>query len=129
MKKNDKNEKKLFALRGATLCLNDPADIKKQVTAMYDELLKRNNLAETDIVSIIFSVTQDLDAKNPASALREEGKAGEAALFVTQEAHFSNSLSSVIRLLIHCYLSSASNVVHVYRNGAEVLRPDRKVSA
>ena len=92
---------------------------------MYDELLLKNNLIERDLVSVVFSVTRDLDAKNPAAALRHEGRAGEAALFVTQEAHFPGSLERVIRVLIHCYLDKGWKPVHVYRNGAEVLRPDR----
>jgi len=119
-------EKRLFALRGAVQCLNDPEDIQKQVTAMYDELLLKNELGEEDIVSIVFSVTSDLDAKNPASALRQEGRAGEAALFVTQEARTRGGMERVIRVLIHCYLDASRKPVHVYRNGAEALRPDRK---
>ena len=119
-------DKRLFALRGATRCLNDGADIQKQVSAMYDELLAKNKLGEEDLVSLIFSVTGDLDAKNPASALRQEGRAAEAALFVTQEANVRGGLERVIRVIIHCYLDSSSKPVHVYRNGAELLRPDRK---
>jgi len=121
-------EKRIAALRGATQCRNDEEDIQKQTTAMYDELLARNNLTEDDLVSVIFSVTRDLDAKNPAAALRQGGRAGEAALFVTQEAYFNGGLERVIRLLVHCYLDPSRNAVHVYRNGAEVLRPDRKTN-
>ena len=115
-------EKRLFALRGATRCLNDSFDISKQVVELYDELLSRNGLGEEDIVSVIFSVTSDIDAKNPAAALREEGRAGNTALFVAQEACFPGSLDRVIRLLIHCYQEASP--VHIYRNGAEVLRLD-----
>ena len=118
-------EKRLSALRGATQCQNTAEDIQKQTTAMYDELLARNDVSEDDLVSVLFSVTRDLDAKNPAAALRQEGRAGEAALFVTQEAHFPGSLEKVIRLLVHCYIDSSRKPAHVYRNGAEVLRPDR----
>lgn len=117
-------EKRLYALRGATQCLNTAEDIAEQVTAMYDELLAGNDLTEEDIVSIIFSVTSDLDAKNPAAALRQKGRAAETALFVTQEACFHDSLERVIRALIHCYLDAAQVPVNVYRNGAEALRPD-----
>jgi chorismate mutase len=117
-------DKRVFSLRGAVCCLNDREDIKKQTIAMYDELLSKNNLNEEDIVSVVFSVTKDLDAENPASALRSEGRAGETALFVNQEAHFQKSLERVIRLLIHCYLDSSRKPVFVYRNGAEVLRPE-----
>ena len=114
--------KRLFALRGATRCLNDTLDIPKQVVELYDELLSRNKLIEEDIVSVIFSVTGDIDAKNPATALREEGRALNTPLFVVQEASFPGSLGRVIRLLIHCYQEAPP--IHVYRNGAEVLRLD-----
>ena len=118
-------DKRLFALRAATCCRNDEADIQKQVVVMYDELLTGNCLDEEDMVSVIFSVTGDLDAINPAAALRREGRAATAALFVTQEARVRGGLERVIRLLIHCYLDASRKPVHVYRNGAEVLRPDR----
>ena len=117
-------EKRLFALRGATRCLNNRDDIQKQVIALYQELLSGNNLVEDDIVSVIFSVTGDLDAFNPATALRNGGMAENTALFVTQEADFCGSLERVIRVLIHCYKGINSAPVNVYRNGAEVLRPD-----
>jgi len=119
-------DKRLFALRGATRCLNTEDDIREQVIGMYDELLAKNNLNEEDLVSVIFSVTGDLNAKNPASALRQGGRAAEAALFVTQEAQVRGGLERVIRLLIHCYLDASRKPFHVYRNGAEQLRPDRK---
>ena len=120
-------EKRLFAIRAAVQSLNTPEDIKKQTVAVYDEILRENFFAEEDIVSVIFSVTKDLDAENPARTLRCAGRAGEVALFVTQEAHFPGSLERVIRLLVHCYLDESHMPVHIYRNGAEVLRPDRKL--
>jgi len=119
-------EKRLFALRGATQCLNTGEDIQEHTVGLYDALLSENDLAEEDVVSVIFSVTADIDAKNPATALREKGRAGKTALFVTQEAHFPGSLDRVIRLLIHCYLDPSRSPIFVYRNGAEILRPDRK---
>ncbi|MDR2619320.1 MAG: chorismate mutase, partial [Treponema sp.] len=96
-------EQRLFALRGACRCLNEEGDLGNQVCALYDELLERNGLEETDLVSIIFSMTEDLDVKNPAAALRQAGRAREAALFVTQEARVRGSLERTIRVLIHCY--------------------------
>ncbi len=118
--------KKLYALRGAVQCMNTESDICEQVSQMYDELLTLNNLDEGGIVSLIFSVTEDLDAINPCSALRKTGRAGELALFGVREAECQNSLPSTIRALLHCYLEEGSEIKHVYRNGAEVLRPDRK---
>jgi chorismate mutase len=118
-------EKKLFALRGATRCLNHEQDIAQQVAALYDELLAANGLAEADIVSLIFSVTGDLDAQNPAAALRQSGRGGDLALFALHEAAVSGGLERTIRVLIHCYLAEGAIPRHIYRNGAEVLRPDR----
>ncbi|MDR3341852.1 MAG: chorismate mutase [Treponema sp.] len=118
-------EKRLIALRGATRCENEAADITRQVAALYDELLVRNKLNEGDMVSLIFSVTSDLDAKNPASALRHSGRAQDLALFAAQEAYAVGGLDRTIRVLIHCYLDGDTRPCHVYRNGAEILRPDR----
>jgi len=117
--------KRLYALRGAVCCENTQTDIIEQIGLMYDELLASNNLDECDIVSLIFSVTDDLDAINPCTALRKGGRAGELALFSAREPKTQNALERTVRLLIHCYLEEGAKVHHVYRNGAEVLRPDR----
>ncbi|GHU46682.1 chorismate mutase AroH [Spirochaetia bacterium] len=117
-------EKRLFALRGAVQCLNTVEDMQVQVTNLYKALLERNNLAEDDIVSIIFSLTADLDAKNPASCLRAAGFAQERALFVTQEAACKGGMERIVRVLIHAYLRTDSTPKAVYQNGAQLLRPD-----
>ncbi|MDR1238638.1 MAG: chorismate mutase [Treponema sp.] len=117
--------KKLFALRGACQCRNNGADIAGQIAALYDELLAANGLFEADIVSLIFSVTPDLDAQNPAAALRQSGRGGDLALLALQEAAVPGGLERTVRVLIHCYLDRDALPRHVYRNGAEVLRPDR----
>ena len=121
---------RLYALRGAVCCENTAEDIRSQVSLLYDSLLEKNRLAEEDIVSLIFSQTADLDAINPAAALRQTGRAKETALFAVQEAETApppgeNALPRVIRTIIHCYLPEGSKPRHVYQNGAEVLRPDR----
>ena len=117
--------KKLFALRGATQCKNTEDDICLQIGSMYDELLNRNALEEKDIVSCIFSVTGDINAINPSTALRmyKNIKVSEVpfALFSVQEPDVKNSLERTVRVIVHCYLEENYNPVHVYRNGAEVL--------
>ncbi|MDR3167512.1 MAG: chorismate mutase [Treponema sp.] len=118
-------EKRLFALRGATQCKNEEEDITRQVAALYDELLQKNHLGEGDIVSVIFSVTGDINAKNPASTLRFSGRAADLALFALQEAAIHGGLERTIRVLIYCYLPAASHPCHIYRNGSEIIRPDR----
>jgi chorismate mutase len=117
--------KKLCALRGAFCCPNSAEDIIRETAACYDRLLRENRLAEGDIVSILFSVTPDIDALNPAAALRRAGRGGDLALFVQQEPVFQDSLPQVIRILVHCYIEEGRPPRHVYQNGAEALRPDR----
>jgi chorismate mutase len=119
--------KRLYALRGATQCLNHEDDMSRRIAALYDRLLEDNHVAEGDIVSLIFSVTTDLDARNPAAALRASGRGQHLALFCVQEPQAAGSLERTVRILIHCYLEEGSPVRHVYQNGAEVLRPDRAV--
>jgi chorismate mutase len=89
-------------------------------------MLRLNSLNEEDIISLCFSMTSDLDAKNPAAALREAGRGGELALMVFQEAAVKRSLPHTIRAIIHCCLDEGIKPRHVYMNGAEVLRPDRR---
>ena len=117
-------DKRLCALRGAVCCRNEAADIGEQVALLYDELLAKNRLAEADIVSLIFTVTKDLDALNPATALRRTGRGGELDLLVAQEADVPGILDRTIRVLVHCYLEEGAKPRFVFRNGAEALRPD-----
>ena len=116
---------RLHALRGACQCENTEEDIRSQISVMYDELLRLNKLEENEIVSVIFSVTEDLDAVNPCTALRRSGRAGEIPLFSAQEPQCINSLERTVRVMIHCYPEEGIKAQHVYRNGAEILRPDR----
>jgi chorismate mutase len=116
--------KKLYALRGATQCINTEVDICEKVGILYDELLYRNCLNEDDIVSLVFSVTADITAINPATALRKSGRGNELSLFAVREAECGISLPFTIRVLLHCYLDEGTVVHHVYRSGAEILRPD-----
>jgi chorismate mutase len=116
--------KRVSGVRGATKVLNEEADIVNQLAALYDALLCENAISEADIISLIFSVTGDITAKNPASALRQSGRAGELALFSTQEPKTDGAPEGIIRLLLHCYMDEERKPQHIFRNGAEALRPD-----
>ncbi|GMO55402.1 MAG: chorismate mutase [Termitinemataceae bacterium] len=119
--------KKLFAIRGATQCKNEAQDIKENISTLYDALISANGLCEDDIVSLQFSITSDLTAANPAQALRESGRGANLSLFCSQEPLCVNSLPRTVRFLLHCYLDEGFLIKHIYQNGAEVLRPDRRM--
>lgn len=119
--------KKLVAIRGATCCDNTESQIMDYVCKMCNEIFIKNNLTKQDIVSIQFTVTKDINALNPAKALRTGNSkidVSEVPLFCAQEPDFKGSLEYVIRVMITAYMNEFSNKYNVYINGAERLRPD-----
>ena len=62
------------AVRGAIQVREDSRQaIGDAVVRLVTEILRANAIAENHIVSIIFSLTQDLTALNPATGLRQVG--------------------------------------------------------
>ena len=65
---------RLIALRGATTVeVNESAPILEATGELMHELLERNGLEADDLVSCIFTLTEDLDAEFPAVAARNMG--------------------------------------------------------
>ena len=119
---NKEIQNRLYGIRGA-ICTQDTVDdIVKNTSLLYSTILEKNDISETDIVSIQFTTTPDLTKLNPAAALRKSGYASDVPLFCSLEPVFENSLKNVIRCLILAYSQEKGN--SVYLNGAEVLRPD-----
>jgi chorismate mutase len=118
-------KKQLFGIRGATGCKNTTTDIIQAISTLYDEVLQKNHIQEDDIVSVLFTITSDLTVLNPATALRKSGRAQSVALFVAAEPEIEGSIPGIVRILIHCYAPAGHTPQHVYKNGAEILRPDR----
>ncbi|MDD7769253.1 MAG: chorismate mutase [Treponema sp.] len=119
--------KKLTAIRGATISENTPQDITKNVCDMCNEIIIKNKLKASDLVSIFFTVTKDITALNPATALRK-GKTvfdtSEVALFCAQECEIEGGSPFMIRVMITAYKSRFVKKENVYINGAQKLRPD-----
>ena len=114
--------KRLYAARGAVCCENTIESIENRIPELYREILSLNSISENDIVSLVFSVTNDLNVLNPATALRRAGLASQVPLFACAEPFIQGSLSCVIRILLTYY--GPVYPTHVYMHGAEVLRPD-----
>ena len=117
---------RLQGIRGATTVDRNDAD---EILAATDELLRAvidaNALEPDDIVSALFTVTQDLDAAFPARAAEEFGWNIVALLHAT-EIPVPGSLPKCIRLLVHAYTSrTRAEIRHCYLRGATALRPDR----
>jgi len=112
------------AVRGAIqVAENSRREIEQASVRLTREVLRANAIAENHIVSIVFSVTEDLTAANPATGLRQVGFA-ETALFCAQEPRVDASLPRVIRVLVTYEALEQRETVPVYLDGAQALRPD-----
>ena len=112
-------------IRGATTVLrNDSEDIINETTKLLEEIRNANDLSEEDIISVIFTVTNDLNAVFPAVAARKIGWTSLALMCMT-EIDVPGSLKKCIRVLLHINTKKAqSEIKHIYLNNAKVLRPD-----
>jgi chorismate mutase len=96
------------------------AATEKLLTAVLD----RNAIATEDLVSILFTATEDLVSAFPAEAARRIGL-GVVPLMCAREIPVEGSMPSVVRILVHFHSDRAlAEVVHVYLDGAGSLRDD-----
>jgi chorismate mutase len=115
---------RLHALRGATTVdKNDAQAILGATEWLLREILKRNELETTDVISCIFTLTDDLDAEFPAVAARNIGFSS-VPLLCAREVSVPNSLPRVIRLLMHYYAPDEHHPRHIYLGEARRLRLD-----
>ncbi len=115
---------RVFALRGAnSAARNDAESILGATDELMRELMERNRLDPDSLVSVIFTLTADLDAEFPAVAARRLGL-DQVPLLCAQEVAVPGSLPRVIRVLVHYYAPDGHRPRHVYLREASVLRAD-----
>lgn len=115
---------RLIALRGATSVeANEREAILSRTSELLSEIMERNALKTTDVVSAIFTVTADVDAEFPAVAARQIGF-DQVPLLCTQEIPVPGSLPLAVRILLHTYAPGDHKARHVYLHEARVLRAD-----
>jgi chorismate mutase len=115
---------RLFALRGANeVGSNEASAILDATDALMRELMERNALVPERIVSIIFTLTDDLNAEFPAVAARRLGL-NRVPLLCAREVPVPGSLPGVIRALVHYYAPEDHEPQHVYLGKARSLRAD-----
>jgi chorismate mutase len=118
------SQKRLMALRGAvTVKANDAQSIIEATSELTRTIMERNRLSAEDMVSCIYTATEDLDAEFPAVAARRLGL-GHVPLLCAREMPVPGSLARVIRVLIHYYGNESSEPQHVYLGEARTLRED-----
>lgn len=115
----------MVAIRGATTIVNDnKEEILLETKKLLEKIISTNNIKTENIISIIFTATDDLSKVYPAVAARELGITA-SGLICMQEMYVENSLKKCVRVLMMLESNSKqSEVVHVYLNDAKILRPD-----
>ena len=115
---------RLFALRGAiTVEHNDAHRIIDATESLLREVIERNGLRPEDLVSCIFTSTEDLNAEFPAVAARALGF-DRVPLLCAQEIPVPRSMPHVIRVMIHYHAQEGHEPIHVYLGDARALRGD-----
>ncbi len=117
-----------MAVRGIRGAISVTSNTKEDMLSATRELLEviadRNGLVLEDVASVLFTVTDDLDAEFPAVAARAMGWGG-IPLFCAREIPVRGSLPMCVRVLIHVNTGKTqSEMVHAYLREAQKLRPD-----
>ncbi len=114
-------------IRGAiTVERDEPALLLDATESLLRAIVGHNDVVPDDIASALFTLTPDLRSEFPAAAARRMGWLLVPLLNFT-EIGVPGGLARCIRVLVHVNTDkSAQQIVHVYLDGAAVLRPDLK---
>ena len=103
---------------------NTPAAILLAADRLLRLLIEKNGIHPDDVASVIFSTTTDINAEYPAIAARKLGWR-DVALMCSHEMDVPHGLNACLRILIHWNTDkSPKDIVHVYVEEAQSLRPD-----
>ena len=113
------------ALRGATTVDADTTEqVTTRVQALVHAMLDRNDVDKDDIISVLFTATDDIHSMFPAAAARAIGL-GDVPLLCARELEIVGATARCIRVLMHVTTDrSRSALRHVYLEGAKGLRDD-----
>lgn len=118
------------AIRGATTASENTIEaMRDAVRELLKDIETRNQLKHEDVISVIFTVTPDLDAVFPAAIAREYPQWTNVPLLDIQQMQVKGSLEKCIRVLIYINtFKSQTEICHSYLRQAEKLRPDLHLS-
>ena len=113
------------ALRGATtLDVDEATHLTERVQALVNQMLDRNDVAKDDLISIVFTATEDIHSMFPATAARAAGL-GDVPLICARELDVAGGTPLCVRVLMHLVTErSRTELHHVYLEGARNLRDD-----
>ncbi len=115
-------------IRGAiSVETDEPEQIREATRELMEAVLKRNGIADfDDIISAVFTTTNDLVSCFPAEAARHIGMT-TVPLLCALEIPVPGSMPKCIRILLHVNSDRRpAEIEHVYLRDAAKLRPDMK---
>lgn len=122
--RNEGPEQRLFAVRGAAQAeANEAEAILEATEELLRALIDRNRLEPADMVSCLFTTTDDLDAEFPAVAARRLGL-DQVPLLCCREIPVPGSMPRVIRVMLYFYAPVGHSPAHAYIGEAQKLRTD-----
>ena len=119
------SEKQVRAFRGATQLAEDtPTQMASAVTELLRDIMSQNGLEDGDLISVLFTATQDLVSDFPATGARSMGF-GDVPLMCAAEIAVVGSLPRCVRVMLHARTTrERGEIKHIYLRGASVLRKD-----
>ena len=119
--------KRVAALRGATTLLADTREqVLERTSEMLQRLLDRNGLTSDDVVSLLFTATDDVRSEFPAAAVRAAG-ISDVPMLCARELDITggSGIPLCVRVLAHVETDAPrADLRHVYLHDARQLRSD-----
>ncbi len=113
------------ALRGATTVDEDSEEhVHERIVELLELICERNGIGHDDVVSILFTATDDIHSTFPAAAARAMGM-GDVPLICARELDVEAATPQCVRVMLHLETDRARDQLHhVYQHGAANLRDD-----
>ena len=112
-------------LRGATTVdVDTPEAITERTQQLLRAMLERNAIEKDELISVLFTATDDIHSMFPAAAAREIGF-GDVPLICARELDITGGTALCIRVLMHIFTDKGRGELHhIYLEGAKGLRDD-----
>jgi chorismate mutase len=111
------------ALRGATTVDEDTLEqVTQRTQALLAAMVERNGVDHANVISVLFTATDDIHSMFPATAARSVGF-GDVPLLCARELDINGAQPRCIRVMMHLETTN-EQLHHVYLEGARGLRDD-----
>lgn len=117
-------------IRGAiTVKENNANEMVANTKILLDEMIEKNEIVPENVVQVLITTTEDLDAVFPARAMRMLDGWTYVPVMCMREIPVVNSLEKCIRIMMTVETDIPQDQIdHIYLEGAIVLRPDLSIN-